>query len=1132
MPSNSTMGLLRLLLQLHLCIAVMVVGTLKPAESTLVIRFDQAPPARSRFSTAVFRYSVERSDGSNACRNNGCSIYCELDGQTLRPCPADTIALKNLTVNREHKFLLNITTPDRERNSSAYSWFIDTIPPTATIFSHQNYMNAQKIPIDVIFSEACPGQGGFKCVNSSNCDVIVNGPASINASSLRIIKPKIKYSLDIILSPRSIYARLIIEMAVNFCTDQAGNHFTRTNGSVVVIHIDRRSVEVDLWMSAPSYMLEINGVPRTILATNKIEDLNIFLDFSKPVLNSTEQILKALHVNSGNLIADHDKSGGNRRFVFKLKNIMRTEIITIELRANSIIGRTGAPVSAAAPVTFLYDSTEPAVGLSTNSPMVTKQSYINVIVEFTKPVFGFEASIVKVEGGRVTRFKELSRALYSLTVLSLSHNEVSVTIPAGKVNDISGNRNLASNRLEVKHYLVPEISIAFHSFVTAGVLATSLAAAVLSLSSANLGAVGTLATGSTNIIVSNPSMNLHGMVGHLQVFVLSDWFSVGLPIEYSETTKGLRWLIPREKLPWKKENPSIWPNHFFLAEKKLAMEFSSFSVALPSPERAYHSVDFNLTNLQFPARTGPKASWFREHNISMENIAYGSPLNFSEYLIYFLRGEPLSANNVVKRMENYKGWEDLEMNLFWLGVGGGSLIIIHILILIFLRWRTGTSAHGILSVPRFELFLLILMLPCISQSSAFVIRGGTTGGIIVGALLLAIPAALIFSVCLFLIVAIFSGSFAQYKEVRHTGTKEEGWCSKLWVSIAGRSTTGKWFYREGLPSTFLQRFGILFESRKGPPLLVLVDQNDLSSLPKWTESGQSGIGRMRALSSDDSNEETKIPMSKRLLGCARSSYIIFDLLRRVTLGIISGAYSSHGSSQSLIALSITLAQFLYLFTLKPYIRRGVHIAESVSLLCEAGIFGLSFSMVGSNPNQERTVGFVMLALLFLTFSSQLVNEWYALMKCLLRLSQPQKNSFKLGLKCAAQGLVLPFLPRKHWWTIIPLSSQPKTGPAEPLSCMTATVVPVLSPGSPFNANQTIASTAADTILNGQRAEGKQPKGVKLESKSEMRKLRELARASFSGNPKGEEGSTSYAPKLQCFSGEASLSQPSFWKGRL
>lgn len=49
------------------------------------------------------------------------------------------------------------------------------------------------------------------------------------------------------------------------------------------------------------------------------------------------------------------------------------------------------------------------------------------------------------------RFKELSRALYSLTVLVVSHNEVSIMVPAGKVNDISGNLNLASNRLEVKH---------------------------------------------------------------------------------------------------------------------------------------------------------------------------------------------------------------------------------------------------------------------------------------------------------------------------------------------------------------------------------------------------------------------------------------------------------------------------------------------------------------------------------------------------------------------------------------------------------------------------------------------------------------------------------------------------------
>lgn len=65
----------------------------------------------------------------------------------------------------------------------------------------------------------------------------------------------------------------------------------------------------------------------------------------------------------------------------------------------------------------------------------------------------------------------------------------------------------------------------------------------------------------------------------------------------------------------------------------------------------------------------------------------------------------------------------MEMNLFWLGVGGGGLVILHVLILLFLRWRTGTTAYGILSVPRLELFLLILMLPSVSQSSTYVIRG-------------------------------------------------------------------------------------------------------------------------------------------------------------------------------------------------------------------------------------------------------------------------------------------------------------------------------------------------------------------------------------------------------------------------
>ncbi len=43
---------------------------------------------------------------------------------------------------------------------------------------------------------------------------------------------------------------------------------------------------------------------------------------------------------------------------------------------------------------------------------------------------------------------------------------------------------------------------------------------------------------------------VQGMASHLQVLALSDWLAVSLPTDYSETVRGLRWLIPHVKTPW------------------------------------------------------------------------------------------------------------------------------------------------------------------------------------------------------------------------------------------------------------------------------------------------------------------------------------------------------------------------------------------------------------------------------------------------------------------------------------------------------------------------------------------------------------------------------------------------------
>ncbi|XP_027352994.1 uncharacterized protein LOC113863563 [Abrus precatorius] len=671
---------------------------------------------------------------------------------------------------------------------------------------------------------------------------------------------------------------------------------------------------------------------------------------------------------------------------------------------------------------------------------------------------------------------------------------------------------------------------------------------MVSLSSANLEAISMLALGGTNCPASNPSMNLHGMVGHLQVFALSSWFSTNQFIKYSETTRGLMWLIPRHKLPWVDFDSSS----SILDKEKHPERSNDLSAREHSNNRDQRQTDLmNLSyiehKLPFPTEITTKSGrLYNQHNVSKTSTLYGLPLNSIEYFTYFLRGEPIFAGNVIKGMENHKGWQDMEMNLFWLGAVGGCLILVHVFMIFILRKRTGGPPQGSLSVPRFELFLLILMLPCLSQSSTFVIKGGTTGGIITGVLLQAIPAAFILSVLLFLVIAIYSGSFAQYKEFKQV-TDEEEWYIKLWFFSVGRPTTGKWFNRKRLPSSFLSRFGILFDNWKGPPVLVLSDQNELNTITKWTESGQSGIGRMKTVNSEDSNEENKISTFKHALGCMRASYIILDLLRRVGLGIISVAYPSEKLSKSLFALIITSIQFIYLFTTKPYISRGVQVVESISLLSEVGMFGILILHSGSNSVEAKTWDLVMLFLLLFTFIVQLINQWYAMVYSLLKLSQPQNYSLRHGIKFAAKGLILPFLPSKHWSSVISTFSQPETdlsvnptssgaeferrnrnGYMDPISAMTATVVPVQSPGTPSpnvieRRDPTTSETAASTHIE---VEGKWLKGHKSGLNNELKMLRELAKASFTGDTtRVDEASTSYTLGKQPLSGETYFGNP-------
>lgn len=64
--------------------------------------------------------------------------------------------------------------------------------------------------------------------------------------------------------------------------------------------------------------------------------------------------------------------------------------------------------------------------------------------------------------------------------------------------------------------------------------------------------------------------------------------------------------------------------------------------------------------------------------------------------------------------------------MFWLAVIGGTLILLHALLVMILKFRKQNKekqSYGALIFLRFEIFLLILVLPCFCEASAALIKG-------------------------------------------------------------------------------------------------------------------------------------------------------------------------------------------------------------------------------------------------------------------------------------------------------------------------------------------------------------------------------------------------------------------------
>ena len=190
-----------------------------------------------------------------------------------------------------------------------------------------------------------------------------------------------------------------------------------------------------------------------------------------------------------------------------------------------------------------------------------------------------------------------------------------------------------------------------------------------------------------------------------------------------------------------------------------------------------------------------------------------------------------------------------------------------------------------------------------------------------GVILLIIPVFLLLMTIMLLTFGIYLGKRVQYKELR-PHPQEDGKVlpppTGMPLSlVTGAGYPGRWTRKEATSLAFIPRYGILFEGRKGPPRLVtMID--DTNSSQKNTS--RSGLRRNTTMTSDDEHDELAVSRAYTAYGCFQSAYILVDILRRIALGIIFGAFlvTDESWTQVSLALAVTAAQFLYLIIAKHF----------------------------------------------------------------------------------------------------------------------------------------------------------------------------------------------------------------------
>ncbi|MDP4209832.1 MAG: Ig-like domain-containing protein, partial [Bacteroidota bacterium] len=294
--------------------------------------------------------------------------------------------------------------------SNTLSIAYDSHPPSVNITSSASSpTNTSPIPVTVTFSETVTG---FATGDVS----VTNGTAgSISGSGAN-------YTFNVTPSGQGTVS---VSIAANVTQDAASNGNTASNTLNIVYDSQAPSVNITSSASSPT---NTSPIPVTIA-------------FSEAVTGFTAGDVSVTNGTAGTI------SGSGANYTFNVTPAGQGTV-TINIAANVAQDAAGNRNTASNTLNIVYDSQAPSVNITSSASSPTNTSPIPVTVAFSEAVTGFAAGDVSVINGTAGTISG-NGATYTFNVTPAGQGSVSVSILANVAQDAAGNKNTASNTLNI-----------------------------------------------------------------------------------------------------------------------------------------------------------------------------------------------------------------------------------------------------------------------------------------------------------------------------------------------------------------------------------------------------------------------------------------------------------------------------------------------------------------------------------------------------------------------------------------------------------------------------------------------------------------------------------------------------------